>query len=135
MPKTKDLSRAIDQAKAEVSSSSRRSARTARIAERISQNDTVLDQLVPFRSKGEAAAKPMSAEETAIIDTEFAKWRKYWVERRKLYQSSVSLMHRPASAGTLGQIAESVQVDGHLGGERYWPCQRLGGIAGDRSGR
>lgn len=71
------------------------------MAERLSQNDTVLDQLAPFRSKGEAAAKPMSAEETAAIDTEFAKWRKYWVERRKLYKSSVSRMHQPASAGAV----------------------------------
>lgn len=89
LPKTKDLARAIEQAKAEVRSGHQPWVTWRGMAELLLKNDSILNQLLPFRSKGEAAAKPMSAEETAAIDAEFTKWRKYWVDRRKLYKSSV----------------------------------------------
>jgi 26S proteasome regulatory subunit (ATPase 3-interacting protein) len=41
---------------------------------------------VPFRDAGGETVEPMSQEEIKAIDEGFAKWRKIWVERRKVYK-------------------------------------------------
>ncbi len=44
--------------------------------------------LLPFRGSadGETTMIPLSAEETQKVDDEFAKWRKEWTSRKKVYK-------------------------------------------------
>ncbi|WWC85760.1 uncharacterized protein L201_000626 [Kwoniella dendrophila CBS 6074] len=81
LPKTKDLSFEIKRIQAE--------------------NEITLKALSPFRgtADGEAAVNPLSAEETKKIDVEFAKWRKEWVDRRRVYKD------------LLGMLTEGGQID------------------------
>ncbi|OCF71233.1 hypothetical protein I204_08186 [Kwoniella mangroviensis CBS 8886] len=74
LPKTKDLAKEIEKVKAD--------------------NEITLKALAPFRSTsdGEAAINPLSAEETKKIDMEFTKWRKEWVDRRKIYKELLGML-------------------------------------------
>ncbi|WWD05887.1 hypothetical protein V865_003971 [Kwoniella europaea PYCC6329] len=74
LPKTKDLAKGIEKVKAD--------------------NEITLKALAPFRSTsdGEAAVNPLSAEETKKIDMEFTKWRKEWVDRRKIYKELLGML-------------------------------------------
>lgn len=55
------------------------------------QNEITLSALVPFRGEpgGQSTITPMSAEDIQRIDKDFIRWRKDWVDRRKIYKESV----------------------------------------------
>lgn len=52
------------------------------------QNQATLESLLPYRGEGDGSSKvvPLSEEEMKAIDREFARWRKQWVDRRKVYK-------------------------------------------------
>ncbi|KIR63677.1 hypothetical protein I314_03082 [Cryptococcus bacillisporus CA1873] len=56
-----------------------------------SENEITLGALVPFRGEpgGQSTITPMSAEDIQRIDKDFIRWRKEWVDRRKIYKESV----------------------------------------------
>ncbi|KIR55067.1 hypothetical protein I315_02304 [Cryptococcus gattii Ru294] len=56
-----------------------------------SENEITLSALVPFRGEpgGQSTITPMSAEDIQRIDKDFIRWRKDWVDRRKIYKESV----------------------------------------------
>lgn len=55
------------------------------------QNAITLSALIPFHgaSEGQSTFTPISTEETQRIDKDFMRWRKEWVDRRKVYKESV----------------------------------------------
>jgi 26S proteasome regulatory subunit (ATPase 3-interacting protein) len=52
------------------------------------QSEVTLDALLPYRGDEEGRSKvdPLSEEEMKAIDDDFARWRKQWVDRRKVYK-------------------------------------------------
>ncbi|WVQ93843.1 hypothetical protein IAU59_000921 [Kwoniella sp. CBS 9459] len=73
LPKTVDLSREIERVKTE--------------------NEITLRALLPFRGDTNGAAvNPLSAEDTKRIDADFNKWRKEWVDRRKVYKEIFGML-------------------------------------------
>nr|XP_031863618.1 uncharacterized protein CI109_000870 [Kwoniella shandongensis]KAA5530690.1 hypothetical protein CI109_000870 [Kwoniella shandongensis] len=75
LPKTKELGKEIERVK--------------------NDNEVTLSALLPFRgdaSGGQSNITPLSAEDTKKIDAEFNKWRKEWVDRRKVYKELIGLM-------------------------------------------
>lgn len=53
------------------------------------QNDLTIKTLGPLR--GETAVAPMTADEMMAIDVEWDKWKKMWVDRKKVYKKWVTL--------------------------------------------
>jgi 26S proteasome regulatory subunit (ATPase 3-interacting protein) len=46
-----------------------------------------LRDLAPYRKNGdEPQVRPLTPEEIKQIDAEFVKWRKQWVDRRRMYK-------------------------------------------------
>ncbi|WVR03456.1 hypothetical protein IAU60_000447 [Kwoniella sp. DSM 27419] len=65
----------------------------AQITRIATDNDTTLKALLPFRGDaGEAHANPLSAEDTKAIDEDFTKWRKEWVNRKKVYKELLDML-------------------------------------------
>ncbi len=88
-PKTKDLSKEIERVKADVSGPS--DVLNSSHTHCIRQNDITLKALLSFRGDSDSKAiVPLSAEEIKKIDDEFTKWRKEWVNRKKVYKEYVS---------------------------------------------
>jgi len=52
------------------------------------QNEKTLEALEPYRADNDGGSKvdPMSEEEMKAIDGEFLRWRRQWVDRRKVYK-------------------------------------------------
>lgn len=69
-------------------SSRRCAADRTQSAELTFQNQATLQSLLPYRGEGDGSSKvvPLSEEEMKAIDGEFARWRKQWVDRRKVYK-------------------------------------------------
>ncbi|WVF66221.1 hypothetical protein IAT40_000961 [Kwoniella sp. CBS 6097] len=73
LPKTVDLSSEISRVK--------------------SENAITLKALLPFRGDSNGAPiNPLSAEGTKRIDADFNKWRKEWVDRRKVYKEIFGML-------------------------------------------
>ncbi|ODN76067.1 hypothetical protein L202_06009 [Cryptococcus amylolentus CBS 6039] len=74
IPKTSELGKEIERVQSEVQSANQ--------------------ALEPFldTSGGKPAITPMSAEEIKKIDQDFAKWRKEWVDRRKVYKNFLDFL-------------------------------------------
>lgn len=53
------------------------------------QNDLTIKTLGPLR--GETTAAPMTADEMMAIDVAWDKWKKMWVDRKKVYKKWVWL--------------------------------------------
>ena len=91
-PRTKELGKEIERVKAEVHLSPTKSARSqlqviAAVHLHPCQNDVTLQAILPFRGTGgNKAIVPLSAGEIKKIDDDFAKWRKEWMNRKKVYK-------------------------------------------------
>ncbi|OCF36103.1 hypothetical protein I316_01975 [Kwoniella heveanensis BCC8398] len=58
-----------------------------------SENEITLKALLPFRGDSNGTpVNPLSAEDTKRIDAEFNKWRKEWVDRRKVYKEILGML-------------------------------------------
>lgn len=77
------------------------------------QNSITLGALISFRgtSEGQSTITPMSAEDIQRIDKDFMRWRKEWVDRRKVYKELVCdcvlsyHIFKSANARVLGLLA------------------------------
>ncbi|WVN90928.1 uncharacterized protein L203_106173 [Cryptococcus depauperatus CBS 7841] len=67
------------------------------------QNEITLRALLPFRgaSDDQPTVIPMSANDTKKIDAEFTKWRKEWVDRRKIYKELIGFL---AEGGLINDV-------------------------------
>lgn len=52
------------------------------------QNAKTREALLPYRGEKGTSGKnqPMSEDEMKKVDQEFARWRKQWTDRRKIYK-------------------------------------------------
>ncbi|WVQ91453.1 hypothetical protein IAS59_005251 [Cryptococcus gattii] len=76
-----------------------------------SENETTLSALVPFRGEpgGQSTITPMSAEDIQRIDKDFIRWRKDWVDRRKIYKDLISQLVE------FGQVSNITEFEEELG--------------------
>ncbi|RXK39104.1 hypothetical protein M231_03609 [Tremella mesenterica] len=74
LPKTKDLGKDIENLRVE--------------------NDLTTQALAPYRTtdNGQPAVSPLTKDDAKRIDDEFVKWRKEWVDRRKVYKEALGAL-------------------------------------------
>ncbi|WVQ80354.1 hypothetical protein IAT38_002459 [Cryptococcus sp. DSM 104549] len=72
------------------------------------ENDITLRALLPFRGTADAQATvaPMSADDTAKIDKEFTRWRKEWVDRRKVYKDLLGMLSEGGQVQSVSAFEE-----------------------------
>ncbi|KIR37323.1 hypothetical protein I307_00166 [Cryptococcus deuterogattii 99/473] len=73
-----------------------------------SENEITLSALAPFRGEpgGQSTITPMSAEDIQRIDKDFIRWRKEWVDRRKVYKDQLV---------EFGQVSNITEFEEELG--------------------
>ncbi|OWT40675.1 hypothetical protein J008_01863 [Cryptococcus neoformans] len=78
-----------------------------------SENSITLGALIPFRgtSEGQSTITPMSAEDIQRIDKDFMRWRKEWVDRRKVYKEFISQLIEFGQVSNISEFEEELGVD------------------------
>lgn len=78
-----------------------------------SENAITLSALIPFHgaSEGQSTFTPISTEETQRIDKDFMRWRKEWVDRRKVYKDFISQLVEFGQVSNIPEFEEELGVN------------------------
>ncbi|RSH80540.1 uncharacterized protein EHS24_009121 [Apiotrichum porosum] len=73
------------------------------------ENDLTIKTLGPLR--GETAVAPMTADEMMAIDVEWDKWKKMWVDRKKVYKNLIDILAESPAYSNKEDLEDTVGVD------------------------